>query len=248
MLKVLVVDDESMVRKGIILGFDWAALNCVIVGEATNGREALAAVEAYNPNLIITDVRMPHMDGLEMLTELRHRGNRAHVILLTAYSDFSYVRNALQHGADDYLLKPFDNQDLVAAINRIQQKVQESSALTPQDVLPLVKGDKSKYVLLAMNYIADHYCDPGIGITMIANSLGVSEGHLSHVFRKETSYTIVGYLTQYRIHIAMKLLQDCRHKIYEVAEMVGYRDVAYFGSTFKKLTGFSPSEYQDRCR
>ncbi len=248
MLKVLVVDDESMVRKGIILGFDWAALNCVIVGEATNGREALAAVEAYNPNLIITDVRMPHMDGLEMLTELRHRGNRAHVILLTAYSDFSYVRNALQHGADDYLLKPFDNQDLVAAINRIQQKVQESSALTPQDVLPLVKGDKSKYVLLAMNYIADHYCDPSIGITMIANSLGVSEGHLSHVFRKETSYTIVGYLTQYRIHIAMKLLQDCRHKIYEVAEMVGYRDVAYFGSTFKKLTGFSPSEYQDRCR
>ncbi|NLE90609.1 MAG: response regulator [Ruminiclostridium sp.] len=248
MLKVLIVDDESMVRKGIVLGFDWAALDCVIVGEATNGEEGLAAVEAYNPNLIITDVRMPRMDGLEMLSELRRRGNRAHVILLTAYSDFSYARNALQNGADDYLLKPFHNQDLVAAINRIQQKVQERSALTPQDVLPLTKGDKSKYVLLAMNYIAEHYCDPGIGITMIANSLHVSEGHLSHVFKKETTYTIVGYLTQYRIHTAMKLLQDYRYKIYEVAEMVGYRDVAYFGSTFKKLTGLSPSDYQDRCR
>ncbi len=248
MLKVLVVDDESMVRRGIVLGFDWAALGCVIVGEATNGEEGLAAVESYNPNLIITDVRMPRMDGIEMLGELRRRGNRAHVILLTAYSDFSYARSALQYGADDYLLKPFHNQDLVAAIDRIQQKVQERSALTPQDVLPLAKGDKSKYVLLAMNYIAEHYRDPGIGITLIAQSLGVSEGHLSHVFKKETSYTIIGYLTQYRVHMAMELLQDCRYKIYEVAEMVGYRDVAYFGSTFKKLTGLSPSEYQDRCR
>ena len=76
----------------------------------------------------------------------------------------------------------------------------------------------------------------------------MSEGHLSHVFKKETSYTIISYLTQYRVHTAMKLLQDCRYKVYEVAEMVGYRDVAYFGSTFKKQVGMSPSEYQDRCR
>ena len=98
-----------------------------------------------------------------------------------------------------------------------------------------------------MNYIAEHYSDSDISITPIARSLGVSESHLSHVFKKETSYTIVNYLTQYRIHTAMKLLADCRYKVYEVAEMVGYRDVAYFGSTFKKLVGMSPSEYQDRC-
>lgn len=68
------------------------------------------------------------------------------------------------------------------------------------------------------------------------------------MFKKETNYTVVGYLTRYRIHMALKLLRDCRYKIYEVADMVGYKDVTYFGSTFKKLTGLSPSEYQDRCR
>ena len=99
----------------------------------------------------------------------------------------------------------------------------------------------------ALNYISEHYNDPEIGVSSIAGHLGVSESHLSHVFKKETSYTIVNYLTQYRIHMSMKLLQDCRYKVYEVAEMVGYRDVAYFGSTFKKLAGMSPSEYQDRC-
>ena len=178
MLKVLIVDDETVVRRGIVLGVDWASMDCVVVGEAANGEEGLAAAERYNPNLIITDVRMPRMDGIEMMR----------------------------------------------------------------------KGDKSKYVLQTLNYIAEHYADTDINIASIARHIGISEGHLSHVFKKETNYTALGYLTQYRIHTARKLLADCRYKVYEVAEMVGYRDVAYFGSTFKKLTGMSPSEYQDRCR
>lgn len=248
MLKVVVIDDESVVRKGIVLGVDWTSMHCVVVGEASNGEEGLLAVEKYNPNLIITDIRMPKMDGIEMVKELRNRGCRAHVIVLTAYDDFQYVRSALQLGAVDYLLKPFRNQDLETAILRIMEKEKDMSAMEPQDMLPLAKGDKSKYVLEALNYIAEHYNDNDISITPIARSLGVSESHLSHVFKKETSYTIIGYLTQYRVHMAMKLLQDCRYKVYEVSEMVGYRDVAYFGSTFKKLTGVSPSEYQDRCR
>ena len=248
MLKVLVVDDESTVRRGIILGVDWAAMGCLVAGEAANGLEGLAAVERYNPGLIITDVRMPRMDGIEMLAALREKGCRAHVILLTAYSDFSYVRSALQLGADDYLLKPFRDQDLVAAIERVRRKSQQATGQALADTLPLSKGDKSKYVLQAMNYIAEHYRDADISITTISRDLGFSEGHLSHVFKKETSYTIIGYLTQFRIHTAMNLLRDCRRKVYEVAEEVGYRDVTYFSSTFKKLTGMSPSEYQDRCR
>ena len=248
MLKVLIVDDEPLVRRGIVLGVDWSARGCVVVGEAANGEEGLAAVERYKPNLIITDVRMPRMDGIEMMNRPRSAGCRAHVIVLTAHSDFSYARSALQFGADDYLLKPFRDQELMAAIDKVRQKEQELTALTPQDTLPLTKGDKSKYVLQALEYIAGHYADQDISITTIAAHLGVSEGHLSHVFKKETSYTIISYLTQYRVHAAMKLLQDCRYKVYEVAEMVGYRDVAYLGSTFKKLVGVSPSEYQDRCR
>lgn len=248
MLKVLVVDDESVVRSGIVLGVDWASMGCVVVGEASNGEEGIAAAERYKPNLIITDIRMPHMDGIEMMTELRHRGFRSHVILLTAYSDFPYVRSALRLGAADYLVKPFRDQELVAAIDRIREQEQLQTSMSTQEMLRLSKGDKSRYVLDAMNYIAEHYSDSDISITPIARSLSVSESHLSHVFKKETSYTIVNYLTQYRIHMAMKLLQDRRYKVYEVAEMVGYRDVAYFGSTFKKLTGMSPSEYQDRCR
>ena len=91
MLKVLVVEDEEMIRKGIVLAVDWAALDCVVVGEAANGAEALEAVDRLNPSLIITDLKMPQMDGLEMLRRLRERGNNVYVIILTAYDSFTVI-------------------------------------------------------------------------------------------------------------------------------------------------------------
>ena len=112
----------------------------------------------------------------------------------------------------------------------------------------LKKGDKSKYVLQAMDYIGQHYGEQNISVSSIAQHLGLSESHLSHLFRKETDYTILNYLTRYRIHKAMELLRDCRLKVYEIAERVGYRDITYFSSTFKKVVGMSPSEFQDTCR
>ena len=112
MLKVLVVEDEEMIRKGIVLAVDWAALDCVVVGEAANGLQALEAVERYAPSLIITDLKMPVMDGLEMLRQLRERGNNAFVIILTAYDSFAYAQAALRLGAVDFLLKPFHDGEL----------------------------------------------------------------------------------------------------------------------------------------
>lgn len=248
MLKVLVVEDEEMIRKGIVLAVDWAALDCVVVGEASNGEEALAAVERYAPSLIITDLKMPKMDGIEMLRRLRESGNHAYVIILTAYDSFSYAQSALRLGAVDFLLKPFHDGELEQAVQALRRRMEipaNGQGLSAPPIPGLKKGDKSKYVLQAMDYIGEHYHDPNITVGEIAQHLGLSEGHLSHTFKKETDYTLLNYLTRYRIHKAMELLRDCRLKVYEVAEQVGYKDITYFSSTFKKLVGVTPSEYQD---
>ena len=246
MLKVLVVEDEEMIRKGIVLAVDWAALDCVVVGEAANGEEALAAVERLKPSLIITDLKMPKMDGLEMLRRLRESGNNVYAIILTAYDSFAYAQTALRLGAVDFLLKPFRDGDLEQAVTALQKRISDSAGTQETQLLyQLKKGDKSKYVMEAMDYIGEHFSDPGVGVAAIAEYLGISEGHLSHLFKKETDYTLLNYLTRYRMHRAMELLRDCRVKIYEVAEAVGYRDVTHFSATFKKLVGMSPSEYQD---
>ena len=246
MLRVLVVEDEEMIRKGIVLTVDWASLDCVVVGEAANGEEALDAVEKYSPSLIITDLKMPIMDGIEMLTRLRERGCEAHVIILTAYDSFTYAQSALRLGAVDFLLKPFHDGELEEAVMRLQKKLGEKSK--PEELLPMAqskKGSKSRYVMAAIDFIAENYHDPDMSVSQIAQHLGLSEGHLSHTFKKETDYTILNHITRYRINRAMKLLRENRLKVYEVAEQVGYRDITHFSSTFKKLVGMSPSEYQD---
>ena len=100
----------------------------------------------------------------------------------------------------------------------------------------------------AVSYIDENYANPNISVRSVAENLAISEGHLSHLFRKETDFTFLSYLTQCRMRAAKKLLKDHRYKIYEVAEMVGYKDITYFSVTFKKFVGVSPSEYQDRYR
>ncbi len=252
MLKVLVVDDEMFVRKGLVMETDWASLGFVVAAEAENGLEALDAVHKCRPDLIICDIRMPKMTGIEMLQELRREGNDVSIIFLTAYSEFTYAKEALKLYAFDYLLKPFEDGELEEAVTRarkaIQGKREEQKRLEAEKVLSADSraGSKSRYIREAVLYIAEHYPESDISVGTIAQSLGISEGHLSHLFKKETNYTVMAYITRYRMQAAMRLLSDCRNKVYEVAEKVGYRDITYFSSTFKKVVGMSPSEYQDR--
>jgi len=128
MNRVLVVEDEEMIRKGIVLTVDWKALDCEVAGEAANGEEGLAAAERLKPDIIITDLKMPKMDGIAMLTELRKRGCTSKVIILTAYNSFSYARSALRLGAVDFLLKPYHDGELEEAILRLRELYPEDDA------------------------------------------------------------------------------------------------------------------------
>ena len=125
------------------------------------------------------------------------------------------------------------------------QRVQAKLAPKEQALPEPKTGSTNRYVAMAISYIQQHYQEPDISVSSVAQSLNISEGHLSHTFKKETGSTLLGYLTRYRIHKASELLKDCRVKVYEVAEQVGYRDIGYFSNTFKKITGKTPSEYQD---
>ena len=124
MMRVLVVEDEEMIRKGIVLATDWQSLGCVVVGEAANGEEGIAQAETCRPSLIITDLKMPKMDGLEMIAKLREAGCDAYVIILTAYDSFTYAQTAIRLGAVDFLLKPFHDGDLENAVLALQKKIE----------------------------------------------------------------------------------------------------------------------------
>lgn len=245
MIDVLIVEDEEMIRKGIVLTVDWQALDCRVVGEAADGKEGLEAAQRLHPDLILTDIKMPNMDGIEMLTALRQSGNNTHVIILSAYDTFSYVQSALRLGAVDYLLKPFHDGELEQAVTLAHNRI--CPPKKPEPLLPLPEGARTKYIREAVEFIHMHYNDPDISIGTVAEHLNISEGYLSHTFKKEMGISPLNYLTRYRIRQAMQMLTDCRMRVYEAAERVGYQDIAYFSTTFKKLTGLSPSDYQNQA-
>lgn len=259
MKNVVVIDDEKHVREGIVNETDWSSVDCRVVGEAANGSEGYELVLRQKPDLIICDVRMPGMDGLAMVSELRKANVTAKVIFLTAYSDFSYVQKALRLGAVDYILKPFADGQLESTIRRLaREEILESRAGNGQDsgpadpddqILPLRGEDPSmnRYVRSAIRFIREHYREEGVSISTVAAGIGVSEGHLSRLFKKDTGMSVSTYVTTFRIRKAMRLLRSLQYRVSEAAAMVGYQDLAYFSSTFRKLTGMSPSEFQERA-
>lgn len=252
MYKVVVVEDESIVRQGIVRSTNWASLDCMVVGEAENGEAGYELIKRLNPDLVITDIRMPKMTGIKMIEKLREEGIKPLSVFLTAYDDFDYAINALRLRASDYVLKPFEDNVLEESVKKVllnnKKTIEQKIESLEQESLSLSKGDKSKYLAAALAFIDEHYMDPELSAKMVADALNISTGHLSHLFRKESEYTMSNYVLDRRMRVAKDLLKDYSHKVYEVAEMVGYRDITYFSATFKKYVGVSPSEYQDRYR
>ena len=240
----MAIDDEPLALRQVKSYIDRIP-QVELVAACRNAVEAQAMLPQRDVDLLLVDINMPDLNGMDFVRQLH---NPPLVIFTTAYSE--YAIEGFRLDAVDYLLKPFHDGELEETIARIRSRAQAAAPAAPAaPVLPEGQGpEKSKYVREALTYLSEHYNDPDISVSSVARSLGVSDGHLSHVFKKETSYTLSAYLTNYRMHKATELLRDCRVKVYEVAESVGYRDITYFSSAFKKSVGMSPSEYQKRCQ
>lgn len=257
MYKVIVLEDEPAVRKELVLLTPWDALDLVCVGEADSGDEGLELIKTILPDIIITDIRMPGMDGLEFIKNCKEFCEAQSLIVpeflvLSGYSEFEYARLALRLGVSEYLLKPVSDADLYKALERAKnactakQGLSSFSNTTVREYLEAEKENKTYggYVARAIQLIQEHYIG-GITIEEAAKKLQISSGHLSRIFKQETGKTFVDYLVYIRIKRAIELLQDPCVKIYEVADLVGYSDSRYFANVFRKIVGCTPTEFRE---
>lgn len=406
MYKMVVVDDEYLVRTGICETVDWASHGVQIVGTAVNGKDGLQKIEQLQPDVVISDVKMPVMDGMELVRTLNERNYDGIVVVLSGYNEFSYAKSTLEMGVYKYILKPIDNDELVStvlgAIKKLEQKrktnlymsdfnvgipviknrlvdnlfrgdfdekdivqkmelydlpvfyqgtvvyckadvssagtdaqrdenVRNALAIAQKEVMHALLGAKviysqaetrfalacdvtdvdalekvlikalreyerqckvlisigvstpfdglnkisaafgqakfiavnklyvsinsvavargeekrmyKKHIQDALSYISSHYADNDLKIRKVADELYVSESYLIHLFKQELNKTFNTCLTEYRIMTAKRLLLEQKYKVYEIAEMVGYVDMKYFGQVFRKLEGCTPSDY-----
>ena len=244
MYSVVLVDDERLIVKGLSSVVPWEEMGCRVAGTAYDGAGGLKLIREIRPDIVLTDIRMPNMDGLTMLAALRSEYPRMQMSVLTAYRDFDYARRAINLGVCRYLLKPSDMDELEEAVRVMVSRLDAQ----PKEDAPATDTEEAAgnfIVQAALSYMRAHCADGHISLGDVADHVYVSQWHLSKLLNRETGQSFFDLLGGMRIDLAKRLLSDPARRIHEVAEAVGYLDVAHFSKSFKKHVGCTPGEYRN---
>ena len=259
MIRLLIADDEKMEREALADIVMRRFEHEVTVEMAENGRKAADTAVLWGADLILMDIEMPGMNGLDAARAVLEQRPECKVIFITAYSLFQYAHEAVHLGACDYLLKPVDPDELEASVRRAmrqietERKLEELAAAQPQQEQTETEeedapeeGENSQTALVMAHvrrYLEDNYMFD-LSLDSVGEILHISPAYLSAQFKKYQKMNFLDCLTELRINAAKELLADPFRSSAEVASMVGYEDASYFARAFKKRTGMTPTQYR----
>ncbi len=242
MKRVLIVEDNVFTVDALKVTIPWTQLGYHEVLTARNGTEGLKMIREYDPFLVISDIKMPGLTGLEMITEAAKP--EMQVIFISGYQEFRFAQTALKLGAADYLLKPINDEELIASI----RKLENTAAKPPVSVPPLYKGNQvSPLVRGVLDYIEANYSDH-ISLQSLANVFYVHPSYLSSVIKKETGENFLNILTNLRMNAAKDMLANSDESIDEIGRKCSYSEYAYFYQVFKKSVGLCPTDYRNMVK
>lgn len=241
MKKILLVDDERWVRTALKWTINKLHLPIHVIHECGNGLDALDWIKHHDVDLVLTDIRMPIMDGLSFVKELESLKEKPDVIVISVHDEFQFVQKALRSGVFDYLLKPIEDDDLRVCLEKwLDKRKNEIKNIDPSlDIEDL----PSSTIDRVLAYIER---TPLSQITLkdVANNVHMNPSYLSQLFKQQLNKKFVDYITELRIEEGKRLLVTTSLRMSEIAERVGYSDLAYFSNNFKKIAGCSPSDFR----
>lgn len=251
--RILVVDDDAELNNFMRLHFDSSGHKTVT---ASNGSEALRIVNEGNVDLVVSDVKMPVMDGLTMLRLIKSNVNTHHipVILLSSRNDISDRIEGWDRGADGYLSKPFNIEELDTLIdnligNRLRLKGKFSGAQeTGGKIEPAeIKGYNEVLMEKIMRVMNEQIDNPDLNVEMLGQTIGISRVQLHRKLKELIGMTPSDFIRNIRLKRACRLLQKPDVEVTQVAYAVGFSSQPHFSTAFKRFTGYAPSEYRQRC-
>jgi two-component system response regulator YesN len=245
MYKIAVFDDNPLVLKSITSTIDWNKLDCVIAGTAENGNDAYKILREKRVDIVISDIKMPGIDGLALVQKISGMGLHTKIILITGFHEFELARQAVHLGVFDMLTKPLSNDSIFTSVSRALEALKKEFDDQPEILSFNIPNDVSSLVRHAITHMNRHYTSD-ITLEIAAENLQVSPNHLSRVLKREIGLCFVEILTKIRMTEALKLLKRPNAKVYMVAEQVGYRDYAYFYQVFKRYFNISPQKYRNK--
>ena len=243
MYKVVIIDDEPRIRRGISHCMPWEKMGFQISGEAANGVEALEIIRSVRPDLVITDIRMPDMDGLDLISMVHKEGIPALFIVISGYAEVEYAQRALRYGVADSILKPIDEEQLCQSVRNCLQQL-GGRDVEPQEATE-EDEDSQKHLIIrkTLKIIENEYMN-NLSLGSVAERVGVHPNYLSALFSKSEGESFGNYLLKLRMQKARDLMDVTSMKVYEIAQRVGYQDYRWFSKVFKQVYGVTPMEYR----
>lgn len=246
---VMIVDDDKMVLNGLEKIIDWNAHGFEVSAKVLNGKDAFELQRQKHYDLIITDLKMPMLDGVGLIRKLYEIHDTTPVIVLSAYGEFEYAQEVMKYGVQYYMLKPVDEIVLCGYLSRIVEKL--SQGTTVQENVIDSKHFEHQYRISAYGtipevrrYINNHLTEQ-LSLNLLAGIYGFSPVYLGRLFKKETSMSFNDYLRKCRVDKACDLLKNTDDTISDIAIHVGYSDVGYFYKCFKAVTGKAPTDFRN---
>ena len=250
MFRILIADDETAVRNGMKHLLNWKKFGFSVAATAENGLVAYELQKKNQYDLIITDLKMPQMYGIELIKRLSDEGENCKIIIISAYGEFVYAQTAMQYGVQYYLLKPVDEQVLCGYLSKIAEDLQghvKETIINEQIFDYQYRMSTNGVVAEMRRYINEHHSE-SLTLNMLAKIYCFSPVYLGRIFKKETGKSFNEYLNNCRICAAKHYISNSNYMIYEIAELVGYKDINYFYKCFKEATGLTPNEYKKKWR
>lgn len=243
---VIVAEDEELLLNNIISKIHAANLGFEVAGKAQTGTQALELVKELSPDLLITDIRMPMMDGISLLENVHQRFPHINTIIVSGFSDFEYAKKAIRLQVSEYLLKPIDPNELYNALFNIKTKLElEQSSYSDIFNDSMIRNTPEQIASALKEYIVHNY-DRDINLNLIANNMSYSSGYLTKLFYQQYQTSPSKYIISLRISKAKYFLaHNPELSIKQIGEMVGYPEQSYFSRIFKKQVGMSPFEYRE---
>lgn len=263
-MKILIAEDEKDIRFLISQYLKEINGNLEIAGVVSNGEEAVEFCRKYKVDMVISDIRMPYMTGLEMLKKLRETNENILCVFISAYTDFSYVQEAIRNGAGGYLLKPIQKKELADIMEQMysvwkKKKKEKGRLKLLQSELSKLKKEYlnqweeekifpeegNRSINRAKQYVEEHYQN-NISLEEVAGNVYLNKNYLSELFHREMGCSFSQYLTGLRLEKAKLLLKETHMKVKEIADMTGFENPSYFIQVFKKIEGCTPNDYRMR--
>jgi len=252
MMSLLIVDDEPLIRKGILERIDMAAMGIEAIWEAADGLNALKLAKDHQPDMMLADINMPGMDGLQLAKAVKEESPGTHIAIITGYDYFEYAVTALKTGVDDFVLKPVSRKDiheiltkLIASVKADRQRKEAFSTAFQLTRDESAQNRNNEYAVAISRVLDRELSNPAFSLVQLAQEVALSQTYLSTLFRQIFGIPFQDWMIRARIDRAKILLLSTNLKVYEVAAKVGFDDPNYFSTAFKKQVKQTPNQYRD---